>query len=70
MLTFIGSVTVWFSILFASLELGFFRYPKLVVNDKIVDKGMEEARSKNLQRIVVELSKNAMIGTKSSSPLQ
>lgn len=52
---------VHFSILFASLELNFFRYPKLVVNDNIEDKGMEEARSKNLQRIVVELSKKATI---------
>lgn len=52
---------VHFSILFASLELGFFRYPKLVVNDNIEDKGMEEARSKNLQRLVVEFSKRAQI---------
>lgn len=52
---------VHFSILFASLELPFFRYPKLVVNDNIEEKGMEEARSKNLQRIVVEFSKKATV---------
>ena len=47
--------------MFASLELDFFRYPKLVVNDNIEDKGMKEARSKNLQKIVVEFSKKASI---------
>lgn len=52
---------VHFSILFASLELDFFRYPKLIVNDNIEDKGMEEERSQNLQRIVVELSRRANV---------
>ena len=52
---------VHFSLLFASLELNFFRYPKLVVNDNIEDKGMEEERSQNLQRVVVELSKQAKV---------
>jgi hypothetical protein len=50
-----------FSLLFASLELDFFRYPKLVVNDNIEDKGMEEERSQNLQCVVVELSKKATV---------
>jgi hypothetical protein len=52
---------VHFSLLFASLELNFFRYPKLVVNDNIEDKGMEEERSQNLQRVVLELSKQAKV---------
>lgn len=52
---------VHFSLLFASLELDFLRYPKLVVNDNIEDKGMEEERSQNLQRVVVELSKKAKV---------
>ena len=45
----------------ASLELDFFRYPKLVVNDNIEDKGMEEERSQNLQKIVVEISKRSNV---------
>ncbi len=52
---------VHFSLLFASLELEFFRYPKLVVNDNIEDKGMEEERSQNLQKIVVEISKRSNV---------
>ena len=52
---------VHFSLLFASLDLDFFRYPKLVVNDNIEDKGMEEERSQNLQKIVDEISKRATV---------
>lgn len=48
--------SVHFAIFFASLELDFFRYPKLILNDNIEDKGMEDERSHNFQRLVIELS--------------
>ncbi|MEO6054986.1 MAG: hypothetical protein ABIP97_13345, partial [Chthoniobacterales bacterium] len=52
---------IHFAIFFASLEVPFFRYPKFIINDNIEDKGMEEIRSKNFQKIVVRLSKNSEI---------
>lgn len=53
--------SVHFAILFASLEVEFMRYPKIIINDNIEDKGMEEERSQNLQRLVVELSEKSEI---------
>lgn len=50
-----------FAIFFASLKLPFFRYPRFIVNDNIEDKGMEEARSQNFQRLIVKLSKESAI---------
>jgi hypothetical protein len=50
-----------FAIFFASLELPFFRYPKFILNDNIEDKGMEEIRSQNCQRLVVEFSRRAKV---------
>lgn len=50
-----------FAIFFASLELPFFRYPKFLTNDNIEDKGMEPARSKNLQKLIVKFSKRATV---------
>jgi hypothetical protein len=47
---------VHFAFLFSSLELDFFRYPRLIVCDNIEDKGMVAARSQNLQRLIVERS--------------
>lgn len=47
---------VHFAIFFASLVVSFFRYPKFISNDNIEDKGMEEIRSMNFQRILVDLS--------------
>jgi hypothetical protein len=47
---------VHFSILFSSLDLEFFRYPRFLLCDNIEDKGMEEIRSQNFQRTVVEMS--------------
>jgi AAA domain len=52
---------VHFAIFFASLDLAFFRYPKFIVNDNIEDKGMEEGRSQNFQRLVVEYSQRAAV---------
>lgn len=48
--------SIHFAIAFASLLHDFFRYPRLLVCDNIEDKGMEEGRSHNFQRKIVELS--------------
>lgn len=53
--------SVHFSILFASLDLDFFRYPRLIVCDNIEDKGMKPERSQNFQREVVKLSRAAKV---------
>jgi len=53
--------SIHFSILFASLDLEFFRYPRLIVCDNIEDKGMKPERSQNFQRMVVKLSKAAKV---------
>ncbi|MGP5211734.1 hypothetical protein ACTXJ5_13195 [Psychrobacter alimentarius] len=45
------------SILIASCEESGFLYPRLAIIDNVEDKGMEEERSQNLQRIIVEESK-------------
>lgn len=47
---------VHFAFLFSSLELDFFRYPRLIICDNIEDKGMVAARSQNLQRLIVKRS--------------
>ena len=47
---------VHFAFLFASLELEFFRYPRLIICDNIEDKGMTPERSQNFQRLIVERS--------------
>lgn len=47
---------VHFALFFASLELNFFRFPKFIINDNIEDKGMEEVRSRNFQKVIAEIS--------------
>lgn len=47
---------VHFAFLFASLELDFFRYPRLIICDNIEDKGMVAARSQKFQQLVVAKS--------------
>jgi len=47
---------VRFAIFFASIELDFMRYPKFILCDNIEDKGMEEARSKNFQKNIVNIA--------------
>ena len=47
---------VHFAFLFSSLELDFFRYPRLIICDNMEDKGMIVARSQKLQRLIVERS--------------
>jgi len=53
--------TAHFAIFFASLELPYFRYPKFLTNDNIEDKGMEPARSQNLQKLIVKMSKRSTV---------
>lgn len=53
--------SVHFAILFASLDLDFFRYPRLIICDNIEDKGMKPERSQNFQREVVKLSRAAKV---------
>lgn len=48
---------IHYAIFFASLELDFFRYPRFILCDNMEDKGMEEERSRNFQRVIVDLSK-------------
>ena len=48
---------VRFAIFFASLELPFFRYPRIIICDNMEDKGMEQIRSQNFQRLIIEFSK-------------
>lgn len=48
---------IHYAIFFASLNLEFFRYPRLILCDNMEDKGMEEERSRNFQRVIVNLSK-------------
>ena len=47
---------VRFGIFFASFELEFFRYPRFILCDNTEDKGMEEPRSQNFQKTILELS--------------
>jgi predicted nucleic acid-binding Zn-ribbon protein len=51
--------SVHFAFLFASLELEFFRFPRLIICDNVEDKGMVPERSQNFQRLVVERSSAA-----------
>lgn len=53
--------SVHFGLLFASLDLDFFRYPRLIVCDNVEDKGMKPERSQNFQRAVVALSQAAKV---------
>ncbi|TGE22663.1 AAA family ATPase [Hymenobacter metallicola] len=53
--------SVLYAIFFASLENDFFRYPRLIMCDNMEDKGMQEARSQNLQRTIIELSNQAKV---------
>jgi len=49
--------SVHFAIFFASLDLDFFRYPRFILCDNMEDKGMEEERSRNFQRVIVDLAR-------------
>lgn len=48
---------IHFGIFFASVDMDTMRYPRLIICDNMEDKGMEEARSQNFQRTIVELSR-------------
>jgi len=47
---------IHYAIFFASLELDFVRYPRFILCDNMEDKGMEEIRSQNFQKKVVEVA--------------
>lgn len=49
---------VRYAIFFASLELPYFRYPRFIVCDNTEDKGMEEPRSQNFQKVITETSES------------
>lgn len=50
--------SVRFAIFFASLAIGYFRFPRFILCDNIEDKGMEEIRSQSFQKAIVNLSKS------------
>ena len=45
-----------FAIFFASLEIQFMRFPRFILCDNIEDKGMQEFRSHNFQKTIVDLA--------------
>lgn len=47
-----------FAIFFASLELPFLRFPRLILCDNMEDKGMEQSRTRNFQKVITSLSKS------------
>lgn len=47
---------IHYAIFFTSLDLDFVRYPRFILCDNMEDKGMEEIRSQNFQRKVVEVA--------------
>lgn len=48
--------TILFSMFFASLDLGYFRYPRFILCDNTEDKGMQEIRSHRFQKNIIEFS--------------
>lgn len=52
---------ILFAIFFASLELNFFRYPRLILCDNMEDKGMEKERTQNFQNLITQLSEKATV---------
>lgn len=50
--------SILFALFFTSLELSFTRYPKFILCDNVEDKGMEESRSQNFQKQIVEMASN------------
>ena len=59
-MTYLKNV-IHFSIFFASCELEFFRYPRLIICDNMEDKGMQPDRSQNFQKLVVQVSKSLKV---------
>jgi len=47
---------VRFAVFFGSLKVSFMRYPRFILCDNMEDKGMEQARSQNFQKLIVRLS--------------
>lgn len=47
-------MAVRFALLFASLQVSSMLYPRLMFSDNMEDKGMEEERAKNFQRMIVK----------------
>jgi hypothetical protein len=53
--------SVHYAIFFSSLDLDFFRYPRFILCDNMEDKGMEQERSRNFQKLIVKLSESSQI---------
>lgn len=51
--TFYLKMAVRFVLLFASLQVKSMMYPRQMFSDNMEDKGMEETRAKNFQRMIV-----------------
>jgi len=47
---------VLFAIFFASVDLGFFRYPRFILCDNMEDKGMEKERTQNFQNLITSMA--------------
>ena len=50
-----------FGIFFTSLELDYFRLPRFIICDNTEDKGMEEKRSQNFQKVIYKISQDYKI---------
>ncbi|HUV53248.1 MAG TPA: AAA family ATPase [Dehalococcoidia bacterium] len=46
-----------YAIMFTSLDFDFLRYPRIIICDNMEDKGMEQVRSQNFQKLIVAKSK-------------
>ncbi|QHI68770.1 AAA family ATPase [Tichowtungia aerotolerans] len=48
--------SIHYALFFAAMELSYIRYPRLLLCDNMEDKGMEQARSHNFQKKIVDMA--------------